>query len=243
MAAAALAGRIAVVTGASRGIGRAAAAALGAAGAHVFAIARTVGGLEELDDEIKATGGSATLVPLDLADFPAIDRLGGVIHERFGKVDMLLGNAAMLGQLSPTSHIEPKVWNETVAINLTANWRLIRSFDPLLRQSDAGRALFVTSGVARRLPQYYSLYSATKAALEAMVRTWAVEIAETSVRANLFNPGPVRTRMLATAMPGLDMEQQTPPEMLAPDIVRLLSPDCMENGRYYNFRDRGFLDD
>jgi len=239
----ALAGRVAVVTGASRGIGRAVAAALGAAGVHVFAIARTVGGLEELDDEIRSAGGSATLVPLDITDFPALDRLGAAIHERFGKLDMLLGNAGTLGRLSPVGHIDPEVWDNTVAVNLTANWRLVRSLDPLLRLSDAGRALFVTSGVSRRLPQFWGVYAASKAGLEAMVRVWAAEVAATNMRVNLINPGPMRTKMLATAMPGVDLSKYEPPEAIVPQIVEMLSPAFAGNGRYYEFAKRAFLDD
>jgi NAD(P)-dependent dehydrogenase (short-subunit alcohol dehydrogenase family) len=224
-----LEGRIAVVTGASRGIGYAAALGLAAAGAHVVAVARTAGGLEELDDAIRAKGGDATLVPFDLKDFAAIDRLGAVIHERWGRLDMLFGNAGMLGVVTPITHLEPKVWDNVFAVNVTANWRLMRSLDPLLRRSDAGRALFMTSGITKTLGAYWGSYSITKAALEALVRTYAAEVANTSVRANLFSPGPLRTHMRAQAMPGEDPDALAKPEVVVPDIVRMLSPDFTEN--------------
>jgi NAD(P)-dependent dehydrogenase (short-subunit alcohol dehydrogenase family) len=230
-----LADRIVVVTGASRGIGRAAAAALADAGAHVVAVARTVGALEELDDAIRRKGGAATLVPLDLKDFAGIDRLGAAIFERWGKLDALLGNAGLLGALTPVAHIEPKVWDSVMAINVTANWRLIRSLDPLLRRSDAGRALFVTSGVTYSFRPYWGVYSVSKAALEGLVRTYSGEVAQTSVRVNLINPGPLRTKMRAQAMPGEDPETLKPAEALAPDIVRMLSPEFAENGVLFDF--------
>src|SRR5882757_9567881 len=176
--------RVAVVTGASRGIGRAAALALAEAGAHVVAVARTVGALEELDDAIRAQGGAATLVPLDLKDSAGIDRLGAAIFSRWGKLDMLLGNAGLLGAITPLAHLEPKVWDDVMAVNVTANWRLIRSLDPLLRQSTAGRAVFLTSGVTYSFPAYWGAYAISKAALEAVVRTYAREVAQTPVRAN-----------------------------------------------------------
>lgn len=225
-----LAGRIAVVTGASRGIGYAAALALAEAGVHVVAVARTTGGLEELDDAIRGKGGAATLVPLDLKDSAGIDRLGGVIYERWGKLDMLLGNAGMLGVITPVGHLAPKVWDDVMAVNVTANWRLLRSFDVLLRQSDAGRALFMTSGGPRNCRPFWGVYSAGKAALEALVRTYAGEMANTKVRANLINPGPTRTNMRARAMPGEDPTTLKTPDAVAPHIVRMLSPGYDENG-------------
>jgi NAD(P)-dependent dehydrogenase (short-subunit alcohol dehydrogenase family) len=223
-----LKGRIAVVTGASRGIGRAVALALGEAGVHVVAIARTVGAIEELDDAIRAKGGAATLVPLDLRDGPAIDRLGAALYERWGRLDMLLGNAGILGAITPVPHIEPKVFDDVIALNLTANWRLVRSLDPLLRQSDAGRALFVTCGAAPLA--YWGLYAASKAALEAMVKTYAAEMRQTKVKANLIDPGPVRTRLRAQAMPGEDPATLPAPEQAVPAILRMLSPDYLQNG-------------
>jgi NAD(P)-dependent dehydrogenase (short-subunit alcohol dehydrogenase family) len=231
-----LAGRVAVVTGASRGIGRAAAVALAKEGVHVIALARTVGALEELDDEIVKLGSSATLVPLDLTDYPALDRLGAAIYQRWGKLDMLLGNAGMLGAITPVAHIEPKVFDSVMAVNVTANWRLIRSLDPLLRQSDAGRALFVTSGVTRHFPPYWGVYSVSKAALDALVRTYAAEIRQTAATANLFNPGPLRTRMRAQAVPGEDPLTLRTPEAATADIVRLLSPSFTGNGVYFDFQ-------
>jgi NAD(P)-dependent dehydrogenase (short-subunit alcohol dehydrogenase family) len=230
-----LAGRVAVVTGASRGLGCAAALALAAAGAHVVAVARTVGGLEALDDTIKASGGSATLVPLDLADYAGLDRLGASIYQRWGKLDILLGNAGLLGAITPVAHLEPKVFDAVMAVNVTANWRLIRSLDPLLRQSEAGRALFVTSDVASRLPPFWGIQAASKAALEALVRTYAAELRQTKATANLFNPGPLRTHMRAQAVPGEDPMTLKVPEEAAPDIVRMLSPEYADNGALFDF--------
>ena len=231
-----LSGRVAVVTGASRGIGYAAALGLAEAGAHVVAVARTVGGLEQLDDAIKAKGGEpATLVPLDLKDSAGIDRLGAAIHERWGKLDMLLGNAGLLGVVTPLAHLDPRVFDEVFAVNVTANWRLIRSLDPLLRQSDAGRSLFLTSGITRVYLPYWGVYSASKAALEALVRTYAVELRPSKATANLFNPGPMRTRMRAQAAPGEDPNTLRPPEAAVPEIVRMLSPGYQPNGVLYDF--------
>jgi NAD(P)-dependent dehydrogenase (short-subunit alcohol dehydrogenase family) len=224
-----------VVTGASRGIGRAAAIAFAKAGAHVVAIARTQGGLEELDDEIRAAGAFATLVPLDLKDCEAIDRLGGAINERWGKLDILLGNAGLLGEIAPLTHVDQPVWDAVMAVNVTANWRLIRSLDPLLQKSDAGRAVFLTSGAAHRCLAYWGPYSVSKAALEALVRTYAAETATTPIRVMMVNPGPLRTRMRAAAMPGEDPETLRTPEELAPHLVRLASPEWSETGRIYDF--------
>jgi NAD(P)-dependent dehydrogenase (short-subunit alcohol dehydrogenase family) len=230
-----LAGRIALVTGASRGIGRAAAIALGAAGAHVICLARTVGGLEETDDEIRKVGGSATLVPLNLKDVAAIDRLGASIFERWGRLDAFLGNAAVLGVLTPLAHMDPKTFQELLDINLTANWRLIRSLDPLLRQSDAGRALFVTSGAARKHIPYWGGYAMSKSALEILALTYAAECEGTNVRVNLINPGPMRTLMRAKAMPGEDPAELPRPEEIAPKIVEMLSPSYDKNETIINF--------
>lgn len=232
-----LSGRVAVVTGASRGVGYAAARAMAAAGAHIIAVARTVGGLEELDDEIRAMGGEATLVPFDLKDFAAIDRLGGAIYERWGKLDILLGNAGMLGVITPMGHLEPKVFDDVMAVNVTANWRLIRSLDPLLRQSDAGRALFVTSGAAHRCRPYWGVYSASKAALEALVLTYARELRQTAVTANLLDPGPLRTHMRAQGRPGEDPDTLKTPDAVTEDIVRMVSPDYTANGVLFSFPD------
>ncbi|HJE25304.1 MAG TPA: SDR family NAD(P)-dependent oxidoreductase [Methylorubrum populi] len=235
-------GRVAVVTGASRGIGRAAALALAQAGAHVVAVARTQGGLEDLDDAIRQGGGNATLVPLDLTDFDAIDRLGAALNERWGRLDVVVGNAGILGNLMPVSHVTPKVWDQVMAINVTANWRLIRSFDPLLQRSDAGRAIFVSSGAASKCRAYWGPYSVSKAALEAMVRTYAAENTTTKVRAMLLNPGPLRTRMRAAAMPGEDPATLKTPEDLSPHFVRLASSAWNETGKLYDFPSDRVLD-
>jgi NAD(P)-dependent dehydrogenase (short-subunit alcohol dehydrogenase family) len=230
-----LKGRVAVVTGASRGIGHATALALARAGAHVIAVARTVGGLEELDDAIKATGGSATLVPFDLKDFPAIDRLGAAIHERWGKLDILVANAGMLGPLSPLGHVEPKAFDEVMAVNVTANWRLIRSLDPLLQASDAGRALFVSSGAAHKTMAYWGPYSVSKAAVQALAMTYAMETQTTKTRVNIVNPGPLRTRMRAEAMPGENPATLRTPEDLAPHIMALCQPSSAAHGQIFDF--------
>jgi NAD(P)-dependent dehydrogenase (short-subunit alcohol dehydrogenase family) len=228
--------RIALVTGASRGIGRAAALAFADAGAHVVAVARTQGALEELDDEIRARGGDpATLVPLDLKDVEALDRLGAALNERWGKLDILFGNAGLLGDLTPLGHVDPKTWDSLMAVNVTANWRLMRSLDPLLRASDAGRAVFVSSGAAHKCTAYWGPYSVSKAALEALARTYAAETVETRVRVMLVNPGPLRTRMRASAMPGEDPETLRTPDDLAPHIIRLASPEWSETGKIYDF--------
>ncbi|MFD1702631.1 SDR family NAD(P)-dependent oxidoreductase [Methylopila henanensis] len=231
-----LAGRVAVVTGASRGIGKAAALALAEAGAHVVATARTQGGLEELDDAIKAVGGSATLAPFAIDDYDAIDRLGAALYQRFGKLDILVANAGQLGPLSPLGHVEPKDWDKTIAVNLTANWRLIRSLDPLLRLSDAGRAVFLTSSVVHKDRAYWGPYAVTKAGVEALARSYAAETrTNTPVRVTLVSPGPLRTAMRARAMPGEDPATLKTPEDLAPKIVALCRPEWTETGKLYDF--------
>ena len=237
-----LADRIALVTGASRGIGYATALALAKAGARIVAVARTVGGLEELDDAIKALGGSATLVPLDLKDYAGIDRLALALRQRFGCLDILVGNAAVLGPLSPLGHVEPKAWEEVMAVNVTANWRLICAMDPLLKFSDAGRVVFISSGVTVQAPAYWGPYTATKAALEALARTYAAESASTNVRVNLFAPGAIRTRMRAQAMPGEDPMTLETPDKVAEKIVELCLPNLLVNGKLYVYPQRRFLD-
>ena len=232
-----LAGRIALVTGASRGLGRAMAIRLAREGAHVVAVARTSGALEELDDEIKGFGGSSSLVPLDLQDHPAIDRLGGVIFDRWKRLDILVGNAAMLGPLSPLPHVEPKRWEQVISLNLTSNWRLIRSLDPLLRQSDAGRAVFMSSGAARTMYAYWGPYSVSKSGLETLVRIYAAETATTPVRANILNPGPFRTRMRAEAVPGEDPSALPAPEELSAVFLPLVLPSLEAHGEIFDFRD------
>lgn len=217
---------IALVTGASRGIGRAAALALAGAGARVVAVARTQGALEELDDEIRAlTGRSATLVPMDLAEGDGIDQLGLAIHQRFGRLDVLVHAAAMLGPMTPVFHIEPKQWDRVVAVNLTASYRLIRSMEPLLRASDRPRAIFLTSGRAIRPKAFWGAYGVTKAGLEHLVRTWADELEQTKVRAVLLDPSVMRTRMRAEAMPGEDPTTLPDPSEIGPLIVELAQAD------------------
>lgn len=226
-----LAGRIALITGASRGIGAAVAARFAAEGAHLILTARTEGGLEETDDRVRAAGGDgATLVPLDLADLAGIDRLGAAIAERFGRLDILVGNAGLLGALGPVTHLTPKLWDEVMAINLTANWRLLRSMDPLLRQSDAGRAIFVTSSVGHRARAYWSAYAISKAALEMMVKVYAAEITKTRIRANLVNPGGTRTAMRAAAYPGEDPNTLPAPDDITEAFVALAEAGCARNG-------------
>lgn len=230
-----LKGRVALVTGASRGIGRAAALAFAEAGAHVIALARTAGALEELDDEIVAIGGSATLVPLDLTDAGGLEKLGHAVTERWGKLDILLANAGILGSLSPLDHVTEKDWARVLEINVTANWRLLKALDPALRASDAGRVLLMTSGAAHKCTAYWGPYSVSKAAVEALGRTYAAETATTPVKLMLVNPGPLRTRMRAEAMPGEDPLTLKTPEELAPDLVRLASPDWTESGKIFDF--------
>ena len=233
-----LSSRIALVTGASRGIGRAVALELARQGAHVIALARTQGALEDLDDDIRKIGGEATLVPCDLADHEAIDRLGAAIHERWGKLDILVGNAGLLGVLSPLGHIDPKEWDKVMSVNVTANWRLIRSLDPLLQRSDAGRVVFMSSGAGHRaeLRAYWGLYGVTKAALDTLARFYAAETQNiTKIRVNLFQPGPLRTAMRAKAMPGEDPMTLNTPEEAAPALVAMCAPEWNETGKVYDF--------
>lgn len=221
-----LQGRIALVTGASRGIGRAAALGLAQAGAHVVACARTVGGLEELDDRIfSETGTHATLIPFDLADGAALERIGSAIHERFGKLDIFVHAAATLGSLTPVSHYEPKDFNRVITLNLNATYRLIRQFEPVMKLSDAGRAIFLSSGVAAHPRAFWGAYAASKAGMEALVRTWADEMEVTPIRCAIVNPGAMRTRMRAEAFPGEDPQTLPPPEDLVPLIVDMARPD------------------
>ena len=236
-----LASRIALVTGASRGIGYATARALARAGAHIIAVARTQGGLEELDDEIRKDGGTATLVPLSLADLDGVARLAAALYERHGRLDILVGNAGLAGPSSPLGHIDLKPWNDVMAVNVTANFQLIRCMEPLLRNSDAGRAVFISSGAASNGRAYVGPYSTSKAALEILVRTWANEIATTPIRANLVNPGPIRTRMRATLMPGEDPMTLDTPEQVTEAILPMCLPSWTENGRLYNYPTRSLL--
>lgn len=229
-----LSGKVVLVTGASRGIGYQAALEAARRGAHVIAVARTVGGLEELDDEIQGVGASSTLVPLDLRDGDAIDRLGAAIFERWGHLDGLVANAGLLGVLSPVAHIKPDEFDKVLAVNVTANYRLLRSLDLLLRQSEAGRAVFVSSGAARSAKPFWGLYAATKAALDAMVKSYAGELSQSSVKANIFYPGAVRTAMRAKAMPGEDPKTLPQPSEIAPALIDLLSPGLTENGKLFD---------
>jgi NAD(P)-dependent dehydrogenase (short-subunit alcohol dehydrogenase family) len=236
-----LTSRIALVTGASRGIGYATARALANAGAHVVAVARTPAGLEELDDEIRKHGGSATLVPLNLTDFDGLARLGAALHERHGRLDILVGNAGIAGPSSPLGHIELKPWNEVMALNVSANFQLIRCMEPLLKASDAGRAVFVTSAAASIASAYLGPYAASKAALETLVRVWAAETASTALRVNLFNPGPTRTRMRAIVFPGEDPLTLETPDQVAELIVPMCAADWTETGKLYDYPTRALL--
>ena len=218
-----LAGRIALVTGASRGIGAACALALAQAGAQVVALARTQGALEALDDAVQAaTGAPLTLVPGDVTDGDGLDRLGAALYERWGRLDILLSNAGDLGLVTPVAHLDPKVWDRAVAVNMTAAYRLIRAMDPLLRRSDAARAVFVTSRIAADPRAFWGPYAATKAGLEALVRVYAEEVAHTPIRCSLLDPGPLRTRMRAAAFPGEDPEELQPPEAVVPMLMDVL---------------------
>lgn len=223
--------RIAVITGASRGIGAAAAKRLARDGVHCYLVARSLGGLEETDDAIRRAGGRATLVPMDLTDYACIDRLGASLHQVHGKLDILIGNAGMLGDLAPVAHADPKVVEKVMAVNVTANARLIRSLDPLLRASAAGRAMFVTSGVTQSVFPYWGPYAASKAALESLVLTYAAEVAHSNLRVNLIDPGVVRTAMRAAAMPGENPMSLPAPEDMAEVFAELASPDCRLHGQ------------
>jgi len=238
-----LEGRVALVTGASRGIGRAVALAFAREGAQVIAVARTQGALEELDDEIRSLGGQeeskATLVPADLTDFDAIDRMGAAVFERFGKLDILVGNAAILGTLTPMHQVDAKTWDRVIAVNLTANWRLVRSFDPLLRASDAGRAIFVSSGVTDGVWPYWGAYAAAKAGLEGMVRTYAGELEKTNMRVNIIKPGPVKSALRSQAYPGEDPDTPQDPEAITHLFVELALPECNRNGEIIDVRKLG----
>lgn len=241
-----LTGRIALVTGASRGIGYFIAKRLAAAGAHVIAVARTVGGLEDLDDEIKAERarsgkGEATLVPLDITDMPGIDRLGGAIHDRWKKLDILVANAGVLGVISPIGHVEAKTFEKVMTVNVTSTWRLIRSVDPLLRFSDAGRAVVVTSSNAHTGQAFWAPYAASKAAVEALARGWAAETANEPLRVNAFDPGRTRTAMRAQAIPGENPETVPHPSEVAQHIMRLVDPALTETGKIYRVKTGRFV--
>jgi NAD(P)-dependent dehydrogenase (short-subunit alcohol dehydrogenase family) len=225
-----LTGKVALINGASRGIGAAVAERFAIEGAHVVLAARTVGGLEEVDDRVRASGNTATLVPFDLRDFIKIDELAARLFDRWGHLDILVGNAAEFGVFSPLGHIDPGTWTEVMDLNLTANWRLIRAMDPLLRAAPAGRAIFVTSGVARSVFPYWGPYAVSKAGLEMLVKIYAGEIAKTRVRTNLIDPGVVRTRLRARAFPGEDPSRLPPPESVTDAFLALALPECTRNG-------------
>lgn len=226
-----LEGRIALITGASRGIGAAVALRFAAEGAQVVLVSRTQGALEEIDDTIRAAGGlPAVLMPMNLREFNLIDHVGEALFTRFGRLDVLVGNAGVLGGLSPMGHYTPKSFSEVMDVNVTANYRLIRSFDPLLRMSPAGRAIFVTSGAAHGAHPYWGAYAASKAALEAMVQCYASEITKTNVRANLVDPGVINTRMRAEAFPGEDAATLRSPEAVTDAFVHLAEASCELNG-------------
>ena len=235
-----LKGRIALVTGASRGIGFHLARHLAACGAHVVAVARTIGGLEELDDMIRADGGSTTLIPLDVKDNAGVDRIGAAIHERWGKLDILVANAATLGVIAPLGHVEAKVFDDVMALNISSQWRLIRTVDPLLRASDAGRAIVLSSSVAHNPRAYWGPYAASKAAMEAMARSWAHELSNTAIKVNCVNPGATRTAMRARAMPGEDPSTLPSAEDVARSIVPLCSPELDVTGALYDVRESRF---
>ncbi len=224
-------GRVALVTGASRGIGFSVALALASAGAHVIATARTQSGLEDLDDAIRKQGGSATLVPMDMASADGIEKLAEAVQQRWGKLDILVVNAGVLGMLTPAAQIPAKVWNEVLAVNLLAPARLIRAFEALLKASDAGRAVFTTSGIgSQRSRAYWAAYGASKAGLDALVKSWAMELSGSSVRANLLDPGRVRTRMRAKAVPGEDPQSLPHPDDIAPVFLALCSAEETRTG-------------
>ena len=226
-----LSGRIALIPGASRGIGAAVAKRFAAEGAHVILTARTVGGLEETDDAIRtATGQNATLVPLDLRKFDQIDQLGQAVYDRFQRLDILVGNAGVLEALGPVAQYDPKHWQRIFDVNVTANHRLIRSFDRLLRASDAGRAIFVTSGAAAAPYPYWGPYAASKAALDMLVRTYALEIARSPLRVNLVDPGVVATRLRSQGFPGEDQAKLTQPDAVTDAFVELADPACTRHG-------------
>lgn len=231
-----LSGKLAVVTGATRGIGYSAARALAKAGAHVILVGRTQSALETLYDRITSAGGQATGVPLDLTDYDAIDRLGASIFERWGHLDILIGNAGLLGQLTPASHINPAKFEKAFAVNVTANMRLIRSLEPLLLQAAAPRCVFVTSGAASKNRPFWATYAASKAALNGLVLSWAAEHQKRNFRINLLNPGPVRTQMRAKAMPGEDPDKLTRPDDLAPLFLELVSEAETRHGEIVDYR-------
>lgn len=230
-----LSGRYALITGASRGIGRSAATALAKAGAHIIAIARTTGALEELDDEIKQAGGSATLIPADITDQTAMEQLRPILFSRFGRLDIFIANAGILGELSPVEDIDPKIWNNVLAVNLTAQWQMTAALDPLLRQSDHGRVVYLSTSLPRTLKPFWGAYTVSKAGLEALAGTYANEVKNSKIRVNILDPGPIRTRMRAQAMPGEDPNSLPHPDELAALIVAMSAPSFTDHGSLVEF--------
>lgn len=236
-----LKGKIALVTGASKGIGYHLSLELAKRGAHVIAVARSVTGLEELDDAISTVAGSCTLVPLDLHDMAAIDRLGGEINERWGKLDILVANAGVLGVISPITHLEALTFDDVMTINVTSQWRVIRAVDPLLQKSSAGRAIVISSGVAHTARAFWGCYAASKAALEVLARCWAEETKQTPLRVNVVNPGATQTGMRSQAMPGEDPLTLPSAEDVARSIMHLTSDQLTETGQLYDVRKGRFV--
>lgn len=228
-----LSGRVALVTGASRGIGAAVAKAYSKAGAHVILTARTTGALEEVDDAIRAAGGKATIMPLNLLDLDKIDVMGPAIAEKFGRLDIVVGNAAMLGSLTPLGHVDAKEWQRVMDLNVNANFRLLRTLDPLLRASDAGRVIMVSSSAAQSMRAYWGAYATSKAALEALTKVYAAEVLETPMKVNLIDPGATRTAMRAKAYPGEDPAKPKDPQDVVPLFLALASPDCKLHGEVH----------
>ena len=231
-----LSGKLVLVTGATRGIGRAVAVAAAKAGAELVITGRTVGALEEADDEIRAVGGHATMVELDMKDTPAIPRLAAAIAERWGQLDGFVANAATLAALTPITHLTPEAWDDSVAVNLTGQWHMIRAFDPLLRAAPAGRAVLVTSGAAVGSRPFWGPYAATKAGLEAIGRSWAGESEQTNLRINMLNPGGTATKMRASAFPGENPDTLPAPEDIAPAFLTLLAEECHLHGELVDAR-------
>ena len=228
--------KLVLITGASRGIGRAVAVAAVNAGAEIIITGRTIGALEELDDEIKSANGKATIVEMDMADYSAMPRLANAIKERWGRLDGLVANAAMLGPLTPLSHLDNKIWDETISVNLTAQWHLIRAMEPLLITADAGRAVLVSSGVAQGAAPFWGPYAISKAGLEAMGRVWASETEQTNLKINMISPGSTATGMRASAFPGEDPLSLPTPDAIAPAFLTLLSPQCTDHGQRFEAR-------
>jgi len=228
-------GKVALVTGASRGIGRALAIGLAKQGAHVIALARTKGGLEDLDDEVRAIGGQISLLRFDLRDGERIDPLGPTLYERWKRLDIFVGNAGILTPLTPLGHVKEADWSASLAVNVTANWRLLRTLDPILRLAPAARVLFLTSGASERCRSYWGPYSVSKAALDALAMTYAHEVETTNVKVNLLDPGRIRTRMRAQAYPGEDEAALPPPEAIVPIALSLLTEQMTANGERFRF--------